>query len=336
MRIGILGATGMLGHHALLAAQAAGHDIVVLHRARARLDRLRHLQYTGHIADLDEPTTLRAALRGLDGVINAAAYYPTVPRPLHDEMRIGLGQMNTFLDACRDAQVPRIVYVGGSIALPRNPGGEPGFEALVYTAPPLDRTPYVQVKWAMDALCRERAAQGEPVVIAIPAMTLGEYDYGPTTGRFVVEIANHGMPAYVAGMRNVVYAGDAGRGIVLALERGRVGERYLITGSNVSMQELVGQIAQGAGVSPPRAVPLAVARAAAKMQELRFLMLGGDPPKLSATAIAIMSAGQALSGAKAEHEIGYVPQLGLRETIERTYRWFCAEGYIRHPAPARH
>ena len=82
MRLGILGATGMLGHHVALAAQAEGHELVVLHRARARLDRLRGLHWQGRICDLDEPATLVQSLRGLDGVVNAAAHYPGAPRPL--------------------------------------------------------------------------------------------------------------------------------------------------------------------------------------------------------------------------------------------------------------
>jgi nucleoside-diphosphate-sugar epimerase len=329
MRVGILGATGMLGHHVALAAQAEGHELVVLHRARARLDRLRGLRWQGRICDLDEPATLVPSLRGLDAVVNAAAYYPTAPRPLAAELATAMAQMNVFLDACAQAAVPRILYVGGSIALPRDTAGKPGHEGLLFAGEPADRTPYVQVKWAMDRLCRERAARGEPIVIGIPAMTLGEHDHGPSTGRLLVEIANRSLPAFVAGERNVVWAGDAGRGLLLALRHGRIGERYLLTGSNVSMADLVAQIADVAGVPLPRCVPLAVARAAAKVQEIRFHMLGGAAPKLSATALAVMAAGQFLSGAKAERELGYTPSIGLRETIERSYRWFVQNDYIR-------
>ncbi len=329
MRIGILGATGMLGHHAALAAQAVGDEVVVLHRADARLDRLRGLKYTGRIADLDDPVTLRRAFDGLDGVINAAGYYPTVPRPYKKEVATALAQMGAFYEACEQARVKRVVYVGGAIALRQQPEGKPGDETLEYAREPEDKNSYLQVKWAMDRLARSRADDGLHVVIGIPAMSFGEHDYGPTTGRFIVEIANRSMPAYVPGLRNAVYAGDAGRGLLLALKRGAAGQRYLLTGENVSMDELVTTIAQLARVPRPRSVPLRVARGAAHLQELRYHLMGGEPPKLSATAIAVMSAGQFLDGSRAERELGYRPEVPLRKALERALEWFRQVGYVK-------
>jgi dihydroflavonol-4-reductase len=329
MRIGILGATGMLGRHVAEAALAEGHQLVVLHRPRARLDRLHGLAWQGRIADLDQQGGLAHALRGLDAVVNAAAYYPVVPRPLAAEMATALGQLDAFLDACAQAAVPRILYVGGAIALPRHPQGEPGDESLVYDAAPEDRTPYVQVKWAMDARCRERAARGEPIVIGIPSMTLGEYDYGPTTGRLVLEIAKRRLAAYVAGERNVVWAGDAGRGLLLAALHGRRGERYLITGENATLDALVAQVVALTAAPMPRAVPLGVARAVAKAQEIRWHLFGGAPPRFSATAIAVMASGQFLSGAKAAQELGYLPSTGMAGAVTRALNWFRREGMLQ-------
>lgn len=329
MRIGILGATGMLGHHAAHAALARRHELVVLHRPGSRLDRLADLCFEARAADLDDPRSLAPALRGLDGVINAAAYYPTVPRPWRKEVATGLAQMTAFYHACAEAQVARVLYLGGSIALRRHPQGLAGDETLEYAQQPADRNPYVQVKWAMDKLARERASAGQNVVIGIPTMSFGEYDYGPTTGRFVVEIANRTMPAYVHGFRNAVYAGDAGRGLVLALEKGRAGERYLLTGENTSMDALVALIAELAQVSPPRAVPLALAQFVGALQTLRYRLIGGAPPKLGSTTVAVMASGQFLDGAKAGRELGYRPEVELREAIARALAWFRKVGYVR-------
>ena len=95
------------------------------------------------------------------------------------------------------------------------------------------------------------------------------------------------------------------------------------------MTDLVQLIADLAGVPPPRSVPLKVARAAAQLQELRYHLLGGDPPKLSATAVAVMALGQFLDGRKATREIGYRPQLSVPEAIQRALAWFRQEGMIR-------
>jgi dihydroflavonol-4-reductase len=332
MRIGILGATGMLGHHAAIAARAAGHELVVLHRAGSRVDRLGDLAFEPRTADLDDARSLTPALRGLDGVINAAAYYPTLPRPWRAEVAAGLKQMGAFYDACAEAKVPRVLYLGGAIALPRRLDGAPGDESLIYPAQPADRNPYLQVKWAMDELARRRAAEGLPVVIGIPTMSFGEYDYGPTTGRFIVEIANRTMGAFVPGRRNAVYAGDAGRGLVLALEKGRAGERYLLGGANVGMDQLVALIAALAKVPPPRPVPLGVARIVAALQAAKWRLFGGEPPRLSATAIAVMASGQFLDGAKARRELGYEPQVTLPEALTRALKWFREAGYVSERA----
>src|SRR5689334_17533030 len=126
MRIGIVGATGMLGHHTARAVQAAGHELVVLHRSGARLERLGELRFESRIADLDDEASLLPAFEGLDGIVNAAAYYPTVPRPWRDEVAKALAQMDAFYTACRVAKIPRVLYVGGSIALKRSLDDAPG------------------------------------------------------------------------------------------------------------------------------------------------------------------------------------------------------------------
>src|SRR5262249_54058603 len=144
----------------------------------------------------------------------------------------------------------------------------PGHADLSYSAIPPDKTAYLQVKWRMDQIAREQARAGLPLVVAIPSMCFGEYDKGPTTGRLIIDIANRKLPGFIRGKRNLIYSGDAGRGLVIACEEGRAGERYLFTGTNISMDELVPLIARLAGVEPPRRViPLPLARLVANLQE---------------------------------------------------------------------
>ena len=328
MRIAIIGATGMLGHHAAAAALARGHELIVVHRPSSRLGMLHDLQYVPVVADLNDRAALTAALKGVDAVLNCAGYYPTEPRPWREEVRIATAQMENFYAACRAQPLSRIVYLGGAIALRKHPDGKPGDESLDYPGEPDNKNPYLQVKWAMDRQAREQAAAGLPVVIGIPSMTFGEHDHGPTTGRLIVEIARRRLPAYVRGNRNVIYAGDAGLGLVRVCENGRPGERYLLTGSNLSMDDLVGRIAALADVPAPRAIPLGLARTVAAIQSLRYQYLKGPLPKVDATAIAVMSAGQFLDGSKARRELGFEAQVGPDEAIRRALVWFRAQGYL--------
>ena len=329
MRIAIIGATGMLGHHTAEAVVGSGHELTVVHRASTSLDQLKTLRFKSTVADLNDRASLANSLADVDAVINCAGYYPTVPRPWREDVRLGLAQMENFYAACEGKQLKKIVYLGGAIALRRHPQGEPGDETLDYPSEPENKNPYVQVKWAMDQQARDKARAGLPVVIGIPSMTFGEHDYGPTTGRLIVEIANGTLPGYVRGKRNVIYAGDAGRGLVKVCEAGRPGERYLLTGTNISMDELMAKIATAAGKSAPKAIPLPVAKLVSRIQTLRYQYLKGPLPKVDATAIAVMSAGQFLSGKKAEQELGFKSSVSLDEAITRALRWFRQVGYVR-------
>ncbi|MCY1291240.1 hopanoid-associated sugar epimerase [compost metagenome] len=327
MKIAVHGATGLLGHHTARAVHAAGHQLVLIHRPSSRIERLAYLAPECRSADLLDHTTLTQALRGLDGVIFCAGHYPARPRRWQDEVASALNQSNHFYAACLAARVPRILYVGAAIALPRHPQGLPGHEGLFYEGMPQWKNPYLLCKWALDEQAREQARSGLPVVIGIPAMCLGEYDAGPSTGRLITAIASGEMSHYVPGRRNLIDAAEAGRGLLLALEKGRVGERYLLTGHNVEMSELTAQVAALLGVPAPKPLPLAVARLVADLGRLRYRVTG-KPPKLDDTTIAVMAGGQFLDGRKAREELGFVAEISLQATLERSIQWFRANGYL--------
>lgn len=330
MKIGIIGATGMIGHHTAIASQVKGHELTVIHRQNSDLSTLRDLEFSSAIGNLNDAASLVQAFRGLDAVINCAAYYPTKPFPWQREVETATVQMQNFFDACTEVKLQKIVYLGGAIALPKDPQGHPGNEELIYASQPKDKTPYLQVKWAMDKMAREAAQQGLPMVLAIPSMCFGEYDYKPTTGKLIVDLANNQLPIYLKGDRNIVYAGDVGRGILLACEQGRIGERYLLTGTNISMDDLIQKIAQVAQVeSPKRTIPLSVAQLVSQLLETKYKLFGGQLPQLTSTAITVIAKGQFLDGSKARQELGFTNTLSLEQTIERTVNWFRSNKYIR-------
>ena len=328
LRVAVIGATGMIGHHTARALIAAGHEVIAVQRAQSDASKIADLNCEIREGDLADKCSLHSALGGLDGVVNCAAYYPTLPRPWREEVNTALQQMAGFYEAARACALRKIVYLGAAIALRKHPLEQAGHETLLHSQRPPGRNAYVQVKWALDQQAVAQARGGLPVVVGIPSMTFGEYDYGPTTGALITEIAAQRLPAYVRGLRNAVYAGDAGRGLALALERGRPGERYLFTGENLSMDELVSKIASMAGVPVPRAVPLRLAQLLATAQAVRYRRLKGPVPKISQTAIAVMAGGQFLDGRKAQRELGYAPQVSIDDALQRAYAWFCEQGMV--------
>ncbi|MGH8436040.1 MAG: NAD-dependent epimerase/dehydratase family protein, partial [Pseudomonas sp.] len=190
MKIAVLGATGLLGHHTARAIRAAGHQLLLIHRPSSRIERLGYLEPECRSVEILDHPALSRALVGVDGVIFCAGYYPRRPRRWQEDVASALNQTNHFYAACLAARVPRIVYVGAAIALPRHPQGLPGHEGLFYEDMPSWRNPYLMCKWALDEQAREQARNGLPVVIGIPAMSLGEFDAGPSSGRLITAIAS--------------------------------------------------------------------------------------------------------------------------------------------------
>ncbi|HDV6127260.1 TPA: NAD-dependent epimerase/dehydratase family protein [Pseudomonas aeruginosa] len=377
MKYAVLGATGLLGHHAARAIRAAGHDLVLIHRPSSQIQRLAYLEPECRVAEMLDHAGLERALRGLDGVIFSAGYYPSRPRRWQEEVASALGQTNPFYAACLQARVPRILYVGSAYAMPRHPQGLPGHEGLFYDSLPSGKSSYVLCKWALDeqarvprilyvgsayamprhpqglpgheglfydslpsgkssyVLCkwaldeqaREQARNGLPVVIGIPGMVLGELDIGPTTGRVITAIGNGEMTHYVAGQRNVIDAAEAGRGLLMALERGRIGERYLLTGHNLEMADLTRRIAELLGQPAPQPMSMAMARALATLGRLRY-RVSGQLPLLDETAIEVMAGGQFLDGRKAREELGFFSTTALDDTLLRAIDWFRDNGYF--------
>jgi dihydroflavonol-4-reductase len=323
----------MLGHHTALAALRAGHEVIVVYRNHRSLEAIRDFQFEARQADLNDLQALRGAFNRVDAVINCAGYYPTVPRPWREEVQTAKTQMKNFYDACADLPLSKIVYLGAAIALPRDLEGRPGNEELRYREQPNSRSPYLQVKWALDEQALTRAQDGLPITIGIPTMTFGEFDPGNTTGRFIIELANRSLPGYVNGRRNVIYAGDAGRGLVRVCEAGRSGERYLLAGENLTMEELLAKVAAAVGAPMPRAVPLNAAILLSAWQILRF-KLGGPEPKVSGSAIAVMSSGQFINGEKAQQQLGFYPEVSIDEAIARALNWFRGRGLVKTKAAA--
>jgi dihydroflavonol-4-reductase len=329
MRIAVVGATGMLGQHVARQTLRAGHDLIALYRNPALLNSLADLRCETRQADLDDVDSLRRGFRGADAVIHCAAYYPGAPKSIGEELATATRLSDNFYRACAAQELKKVVYVGAAIALPRNSDGKPADGSRSYPARPHNQNAYLQVKWAQDMLARQKATEGMPVVIGIPSMTFGEYDPGNSTGRFVLEMANRTLPGYVAGNRNVVYAGDAGRGLVRVCEDGRPGERYLICGENLTMQQLMAKIAAVTGTPEPRKIPLAAARLVSAWQTFQYKHLHGAVPKVSPGAIAVMSSGQYLDGSMATRELGYRPEVSVEEAIQRTLEWFRSQGKVK-------
>jgi dihydroflavonol-4-reductase len=316
-RVFLTGGTGFVGGHVLRALLDRGYEVVALVRRP-----LPHVEtVTG---DLERPGELVGALRGCRYLVHVAARYSFAPAE-----RAALGRVNVLgtaglLEAARIAGVERAVVTSSSAAVGPAHGGRPATEA---DWPPAadDASAYHRSK-----VVQERAALAAqlPVVRVLPTAPVGPGDWKPTpTGRLVLDFLRGRMPVRPpAGGLNLVPVEDVARGHVLALERGRPGERYLLAGENLTLDavwELLGPIC---GRRVPRArIPYGVALALAVADELRCRALPGARPAVPLEGVRMSRHLMHVDGARAAAELGF--RAGpVAPALERAVAWYRARG----------
>ena len=243
-------------------------------------------------------------MRGCDAVVHAAALY-SYSAPAAEIEAVNVGGTANVIDACRTAGVKRLVYTSSAGTC----GPIPGRVATEEDSPPTWElaVPYKRTKLEAERLALRAAADGLEVVSVNPTTPIGEGDDAPTpTGRMVHAIASGRYRATLrSGGLNLVDVRDVARGHVLALERGRIGERYILGGFNLTLPEVFALIARAASRPPPRVrLPYAAAQALARIGI-------ANPHEVSLARLPAW-----FSSAKAERELGY-DHAPIEPAIER-------------------
>ena len=252
MKALVTGATGFVGAAVARTLVAAGWQVRVLARAGSDRSNLQQLAVDIAEGDLNDPGSLERALGGCEGLFHVAADYRLGARDPAPLYRTNVEGTRNILNAARSAQVPRIVYTSSVATIGIPTDGSPGEE----------RTPaalsdmighYKRSKFLAEEVAREAAREGLSVVIVNPSTPVGPGDIKPTpTGQLIVDAASGRMPAYVDTGLNIVHVDDVAAGHLLAFERGRAGERYILGGEDMTLQAILAEIARLVGRKPPR------------------------------------------------------------------------------------
>ena len=322
----VLGATGMLGAHALRACRQHGIAARALVRPGSDRRLLAGLPVEAAEGDLRDRASLERALAGCDLAIHAAAPYPKrhfgKARLLADA-RAGMANL---LAAARGAALRRLVYVSSATTI-GVPAGARRPARETDTLPVRDSAPYFAVKFLLEDLARAAAERGLPLVIVNPTFCVDEFDAHRTTAQLMLPLARRQLPAYLAGTLNAVATRDVGAGILLAAEHGRPGERYILGGENLTTRAFLERCARAAGVpAPRRALPFAVAEPISLATEL-IAWLTRTPPLFPLTGIRMSRHAQAYDITRAREELGYAPT-SLDDAIARAYAWYRAQGWM--------
>lgn len=325
----VTGASGFVGSAVARALLEAGFGVRALVRATSPRGNLEGLAVEIAEGDMRDLADVSKAAQGARYVFHVAADYRLWAPDPREILRANVEGTRAVMTAARTAGAERIVYTSSVATLRLHADGTPADESGPLTEAEAIGA-YKKSKVAAERLVEAMiGAEGLPAVIVNPSTPVGPRDARPTpTGRIIVEAASGRMPAYVDTGLNLVHVEDVAAGHLAALTRGRIGERYILGGDDLTLAQMLGTIARLAHRSPPRVrlprhliYPLALgAEAAAR--------LTGREPFVTLDGLRMAKYRMFFSSAKAERELGYRHR-PAEEGLGDALRWFRASGYLR-------
>jgi dihydroflavonol-4-reductase len=333
MKCFVTGASGFIGANLVHELNAGGHHVKALLREKSDVRGLAGAEFervTGEVADRE---ILKIALRGCDWCFHVAASYHLWLRDYAPMYAANVDGTRNVLLAAASAGCSRIVYTStvGCIGLPKNVGGN--ISPTDETAPVAEAqmsNHYKRSKWRAEQVALGLAQTGLPVIIVNPTAPVGPRDVKPTpTGQVIVDFLNRKMPAYLDTGLNWVHVRDVAIGHILAAEKGRIGERYILghVEGNWTMREAFAVLEEITGVPAPKLrVPYAVALSAAYANEL-LSFFSHKPPKAPLAGVRMAKSKMFFNPHKAVEKLG-LPQTSPRQALADAVQWFQEQGYV--------
>ena len=330
----VTGASGFIGANLVHELQARGHRVKALLRPHADWRGLEGADFERVEGDVGSRARLEQAMRGCDWCFHVAASYHLWLRDYAPMYAANVEGTRNVIEAATAAGCSRIVYTStvGCIGLPKEVNGviTPTDESAPVSEAQMSNH-YKLSKWKAEVVARELAAKGAPVVIVNPSAPVGPRDVKPTpTGQFIVDFLNRAMPAYLDTGLNWVHVRDVAIGHLLAAEKGRVGERYILghEQGNWTMKEALDVLGEITGLPAPKfRVPFWVALSAAQVNEF-FANRTGKPPKAPVAGVRMAKYKMFFSPAKAVRELG-MPQTPPQAALSDAVDWFRKNGCVR-------
>jgi dihydroflavonol-4-reductase len=288
--------------------------------------QVRELEAEVVTGDLRDRESLDRAVAGCGAVFHVAADYRLWAKDSRELYRSNVEGTRNLLAAAREAGVEKVVYTStvGCIGIPKD---QPGSEDLEVHLEEMAGA-YKRSKFQAEQVALEFARGGFPVVIVNPTAPVGDHDFRPTpTGKIVVDSLKGAMPAFVDTGLNLVDVDDTSEGHLLALERGRPGERYILGCENLTLEQILTRLARISGGRAPRwRIPYAVAYMVG-LASTGWANLTGVEPRAPLDAVKMARKRMFVSLDKAKRELGFNPG-PVDGALERAVNWFRANGYV--------
>jgi len=321
MRALVTGASGFVGAAVARALLASGAQVRALLREHSSRRNLEGLPVELAIGDLADVAALERALQGCDALFHVAADYrlwTPEPQALY---RSNVEGTRHVIEAAQRAGVRRIVYTSSVATIGLRADGRPSDESDVARLDEMighyKRSKFLAEQWVLQA-----ARSGLPIVIVNPSTPIGPGDVKPTpTGRLVLDAATGRMPAYVDTGLNIVHVDDVAAGHLLAYQHGRSGERYILGGTDLSLQRILSMIATASGRRAPRLkLPLGLVLPLAYVAEMAA-RISGRETRITVDGVRMARHRMYFSSAKAVRELGYRWR-PAQQAIDDAVRWF--------------
>jgi len=318
----VTGASGFIGWHIARLLGERGHKVRALVRPASRLRELDAERVTG---DLRDAVSLDRAVVGCGLVFHVAADYRLWARDARELYESNVEGTRNLLEAARRAGVERVVYTStvGCIGIPKNGLGD---ETVPVRLEEMSGA-YKRSKFLAERVALDAAASGFPVVVVNPTAPVGDHDVKPTpTGKIVLDFLKGALPAFIDTGLNLVDVRDTAEAHLLAAERGRPGERYILGSENLTLAEILRKLARLTGREAPRVkLPYAVAYAAGVVTT-GWARVTGRQPLAPLDAVRMAKKKMFVSIEKAQRELGFSPG-AVDVALGRAVEWFRANGY---------
>lgn len=324
----VTGASGFVGSAVVRALLAAGHRVRVLLRPASPRRNLENLAVEVAVGDVRDVVSLRHAVAGCGFIFHVAADYRLWVRDSAAMYATNVTGARNVMQAAAEAGVERIVFTSSVATLGLKADRTPADENTPVRLNDMIGT-YKRSKFLAEAeVMRLVNEEGLPAVIVNPSTPVGPRDIRPTpTGRMVLDAACGRMPAYVDTGLNLVHVDDVAAGHLLAFERGAVGERYILGGRNMSLQEIFIEIAAITGRPPPGLrLPHNLVLPIAYISEAWARVTNRGEPRVTVDGVRLSRKYMFFSSDKARRELGFNTR-PVAEALADAIEWFRGNGY---------
>lgn len=329
LRVFLTGATGFIGGNVAKKLIDYGYKVNVLIREKSNTMNIDGLPVKIFYGDIRKINSVRKAVYGCKGLFHAAACYSFWSKNPEEIYDINVGGTRTVLMAAYEAGVEKVVYTSSESTVKVRNNGILATEEKLSSLEELSGD-YKKSKLLAELEVLKFCGKGLPVVIVNPTAPVGKFDIKPTpTGKIILDLLNRKMPAYLNTGLNIIDVEDVAMGHLLAFEKGRIGQRYILGNKNLTLKQIIDMVCDISNIkSPELCIPFWLAMACGGIDEFVSGRILKRHPKIPLAAVKTARKFRYFDCSKAVSELG-LPQSPIEVAFEKSVAWFRENGYVK-------